>query len=226
MYLSKCWGNALFLIIFSILAVVFYQNGDIDLIVSKYFYNPDLGGFYLKDHIFPQIVHKGVPIITASLVLGMLIAGINKLMKVRSVHPKHYIAIIYLMLVCLLGPGLVVNVLFKEHFGRARPNQVVEFGGAAKFTPAFMVSNACNHNCSFVSGHASIGFLFCAFAFLYRDIRRIYFNLLGISLGVLFGLGRIMQGAHFLSDVIFSGVFVYITAYLLAKLLIPARQYE
>jgi membrane-associated phospholipid phosphatase len=35
--------------------------------------------------------------------------------------------------------------------------------------------------------------------------------------GGLVGLGRIIQGAHFLSDVIFSGIFVFVVAYLLAQ---------
>src|SRR5690606_35107872 len=39
-------------------------------------------------------------------------------------------------------------------------------------------------------------------------------------LGALAGLGRMMQGGHFLSDVIFAGVFVYAVAWLLEKLLL------
>ena len=36
-----------------------------------------------------------------------------------------------------------------------------------------------------------------------------------------FGIARIMQGSHYLSDIIFSGVFVFITTYVIAKIMKP-----
>jgi lipid A 4'-phosphatase len=198
----------------------FYHNGELDLVVASYFYRvPE--GFYLQKHWYGVFVHKIVPVIVLLFILGAVIISVKKLMKIKSIHPKYYLKVIYVMLVCITGPGLVVNILFKENFGRARPVQIKEFGGYAKFTPPFMITNQCNNNCSFVSGHASIGFVFCAFAFIHQGRKRIFYHALAITLGSLFGLGRIMQGAHFLSDVIFSGVSVYITAYLLAKWLLP-----
>ncbi|AIF80613.1 hypothetical protein I862_00240 [endosymbiont of Acanthamoeba sp. UWC8] len=216
-------NKIIFLTIFTILAVVFYRNGNIDLAVSGYFYD-HLHGFYLKESLFAKFTHKVVPLIVGIFITGAVILGTRKLLKVKSVNPKHYIKIIYVMLVCITGPGIVVNMVFKENFGRARPIQVENFGGTAKFTPAFVIANQCNTNCSFVSGHASIGFVFFAFAFINKGRKRMMYNVLAISLGSIFGLGRIIQGAHFLSDVIFSGFFVYITAYVLALLILPKEE--
>jgi lipid A 4'-phosphatase len=110
---------------------------------------------------------------------------------------------------------LVVNAVFKEHWGRARPRDITEFGGTRTFTPAFVISDQCERNCSFVSGHASLPFAFAALGFLLRRRRwAIYAG--AAAFGGLVGFGRIVQGAHFLSDVVFSGVFVFLVAYLLA----------
>jgi lipid A 4'-phosphatase len=114
--------------------------------------------------------------------------------------------------ICLLtGPLVVANIGFKDHWGRARPRDIVEFAGSKAFTAPFPASNQCDYNCSFVSGEASSVFivLFIA-ALLFKSLSR-NFVPLGILLGGLAGLTRMAQGGHFLSDVIFAGVLMAIT---------------
>jgi membrane-associated phospholipid phosphatase len=68
----------------------------------------------------------------------------------------------------------------------------------------------CPSNCSFVSGHAALGFSLVAFAFLFPpgDMRR-RVTVAALAIGTVIGLGRIAQGAHFLSDVVYAGLLVY-----------------
>lgn len=110
------------------------------------------------------------------------------------------------------GPGLVANLGWKDHWGRARPSTVVEFGGARSFTPVQTPGKECTRNCSFVSGEASSMFmLFFAGAFLFPAwSRQLWAG--GIIMGLLAGLIRMVQGGHFLSDVIFAGLFMAMTA--------------
>jgi len=115
--------------------------------------------------------------------------------------------IIYLFLLLALGPGLVAAVL-KDNWGRVRPKHIEQFGGKKEFTPAFVISKQCGRNCSFISGHASIGFYFMTIAFLFGRYRHIVFALT-LPYGILVGLARIAHGKHFLSDVIFAFFFVY-----------------
>lgn len=117
---------------------------------------------------------------------------------------------------CLaVGPGLVANLLFKGQWGRARPIQAEDFGGELIFTPPLLVSDQCVSNCSFVSGEAaSIYMLFFALAFAMPG-QRTRLMLAGIVLGSIAGAMRIVAGGHFLSDVIFAGVFMALTAALL-----------
>ena len=53
---------------------------------------------------------------------------------------------------------IFVNLVLKNFWGRARPNDVLELGGKEIFSPWYEMSNACLTNCSFVSGDASVGF--------------------------------------------------------------------
>ena len=78
--------------------------------------------------------------------------------------------------------------------------------------PVFPPSNQCDYNCTFVSGEASsIYVIFFAAAFLLRRHARRMIAL-GVVFGSLAGLTRIAQGGHFLSDVVFAGVFMALTA--------------
>lgn len=126
----------------------------------------------------------------------------------------------FLLLSCLIvGPGVVSNLALKDQWGRARPREVVQFGGEKSFSGPLVPSRQCARNCSFVSGEASsIFMIFFAAALLFR--RRAYpLVITGVTAGSLAGLIRISQGGHFLSDVVFAGIAMAITAAVLSRLL-------
>jgi len=114
----------------------------------------------------------------------------------------------FAMLSFILGPWLLVNELFKSHWGRARPRDIAEFGGDALFTPAWKIADQCAANCSFVSGEAGMSVataLLIAILFA-PNLRRYQFWLLG-AFGTLGAGLRVVVGAHFASDAILSGLF-------------------
>lgn len=121
----------------------------------------------------------------------------------------------YVLLVLVVGPGLLVNTLFKDQWGRARPNQVAQFEGSRQFTPAWIPSDQCPRNCSFVCGDASVGFALLSLGFVSARPRR--WLIAGLGAGGALGLMRMAQGGHFLSDVIFAFFVVYLTAWLLHR---------
>jgi len=121
----------------------------------------------------------------------------------------------FMIAVLFVGPGVVANLILKDNVGRARPRDVIEFGGTKAFTPPLVLSQECPRNCSFVSGEASSMFAaFFALALLLPQYR-LGFLLTGIAAGALAGAVRIVQGAHFLSDVLFAGLFMALTVSLL-----------
>jgi lipid A 4'-phosphatase len=118
-----------------------------------------------------------------------------------------------------------VNTILKDYCGRARPFQVSEFGGRRHFTPAFVITDQCKTNCSFVSGDASLGYFGLAFFFVTRR-RRVVIASAAVLAGTLIGLVRMAQGAHFLSDVIFAAVFTFLAGWLLYFLILRPRHFD
>jgi lipid A 4'-phosphatase len=196
------------------LALLFVLVPDIDLWFSGLFYR-ETGGFFLAGAAWVRLLYELVNPLAGVAVLVLLVLLLRNVLLRSPAGPLNTRATFFLLAVLAVGPGLVVNGVFKSYWGRARPRDVVEFGGTRTFTPAFVISDDCDRNCSFTSGHASVPFALVALGFLLRRRRWAVFAG-AAAFGGLVGLGRIVQGAHFLSDVVFSGIFVFLIAYLLA----------
>lgn len=193
-------------------AAVFFQIfPQTDIFVSGLFWSPESGWFLAQNPIvlfFYKSVNVLTPVLPVLFILHLAVSYFSK-KDFLGIRKK---TVIFLFLVLLIGPGIFVSSVLKEHVGRARPNAVHEFGGEKNFTPPFVVTDQCSHNCSFVSGHASFGFYFITFSFLAVGDRRKKLYKYGFAYGALVGLSRIIQGGHFFSDTIFAFCFVFITA--------------
>lgn len=172
----------------------------IDLWMSGLFYDA-------RQHIFPW--HGAFPVrqiydffafIDAPLLLLLIALLAWAYFKHWPGYRKRLLG--FLLVSLVIGPGLLTNTVLKDNsIGRARPVQVVEFGGEKPFTPALVYSGACEQNCSFVSGHAALGFYCMVLGWIFRSRRAFY---IGLGIGAIVGFGRVMQGGHFFSDVIFA----------------------
>lgn len=209
---------ALFWLGLAACALLFMLVPGIDLAFSRLFFR-DGTGFYLRND--PSLVFardaidwisRFISVLLVALVAWASVARTGRLAGRRR-------EFVYLLLVLALGPGLLVNGILKEHVERARPNEVQEFGGPRHFTPPFLPTHECSTNCSFVSGHASAAFYVLALAFIAPAPWRRLWLAAGIVAGSAAGLMRIMQGEHFLSDIVFAFFAVYLVAALVHRLL-------
>lgn len=189
----------LILACFLVSSILLREFPAIDLGISGIFFN---AGFHLKDQWWYRVARDClVHFIWLSMASIVAIGVFNRLAK-RNLCGIDSKKVCYLFLVLILGAGLIVNVMFKDHFGRARPRDIEEFGGSKRFTPAFVVSNECNTNCSFSSGEGAAGFFSLALALALSRKRAIF--LAGMAIGSLVSLSRIAAGAHFFSDTVVS----------------------
>ena len=130
-------------------------------------------------------------------------------------------ACLVLFLMLSLGAGVIANVVFKNNWGRPRPKQVIEFGGTEAFRSFYTPRmDRCEVLCrSFPCGHCTMGFYFFTFIYLGRRhrIRLLSLSgyLVGLSLGVALGITRVLQGGHFVTDVIAGGCMMWTLAYYL-----------
>ncbi len=124
--------------------------------------------------------------------------------------------------VYLLGPGIAANLLLKTHWGRARPADIVEFGGTASFTPALLPAAQCDRNCSFVSGEAAGAAALAVQMWLFSSkvsgtSTRFVCRVLAVLIVVTGSSLRVATGRHFLSDVVFAVLIVTGIALLLLR---------
>ncbi len=118
----------------------------------------------------------------------------------------------FIMLSLIIGPGLLVNGVFKDHWGRPRPVEIKQFGGSYDYRPPLLKGNGSGR--SFPSGHASVAFDYLVFWFILRRRKRwaLPAFLGGFGLGVAMSIARFTAGAHFLSDVIWSAGITYLVS--------------
>ncbi|MEA1917424.1 MAG: phosphatase PAP2 family protein [Campylobacterota bacterium] len=178
----------------------------------SFFYNSNDGFIYNQSWWERGLYYSVKPIIIGTMVTVLFTWFYNLYFKKNILNITSRV-VIYLFLVLALAPGLIVNVIFKDNFGRARPHKTVEFGGTSTFTPAFVMSDQCERNCSFSCGHASGAFFLIAVALLASRRRRVL-EASAITYGFLVGIARMANGGHFFSDVVVSFFVVYIVSHI------------
>ncbi len=215
-------GPLIFLAAFAAAAILFTLAPGIDLWAAQLFWSPDQG-FFLRDWPPFRLAYQALPIITWILAVGLAVLLAIIILGERNVGRFDRKLTLYLLLTFIIGPGLLANTVLKDHWGRARPSQVVELGGTKQFTPALIPSDQCGRNCSFVSGHGAMAFSLVAFAAVPATLRRRRLvAAAALSFGAFVGLARIAQGGHFLSDTIFAGFLMIATAWLLHRWVVVA----
>ena len=197
--------------LFLLSVLIFTLWPQLDIMAVEPFYDSVNSRFGAGDYLLVEILFRVFAKIHFVLLLALIIF-------IVFFHNKKYFTnkrkMVFLLCCLLVGPGVLVNVVLKDNsIGRPRPKQTELFGGEHQFTRAFEYSGVCRKNCSFVSGHAAIGFAFLALAWV-TGSNAVFIG--GVLLGFGLGLMRVAQGAHFPSDVVFSFWTVYFSAVLLA----------
>ena len=76
-----------------------------------------------------------------------------------------------------------------------------EFGGEKEFTRAFLKTDQCKKNCSWISGESSAAFSFLVGTLILKHPLFFFINLF---FGLVVSFCRISMGGHFLSDNLFE----------------------
>ena len=143
-----------------------------------------------------------IPIIS---IIFLIVNFINKKEGNKKIKLRTKFGLIGLIIGPILGCGIIANLYFKDTWGRARPVHIEEFGGNKIFTPAFIKSDQCEKNCSWISGETSAAFSFIVGSIILKNP---IFLISNIILGFLVFFCRISMGGHFFSDNIFAMIFM------------------
>ena len=189
-----------------VLLLVIDPSG-VDFALAHRFYEPGLGFIGRHNFWLEDILHDRAK--QAVIVLGVLaIAGF--LLSLLLVKWRAWCRPLgYLVLSLAISTSIVTPL--KKLTAIQCPWSLSEFGGSEAFSPLLGERAATgNPGRCWPGGHASAGFSLIALFFALRDRRprtaRIAL-VVALGLGTLFSIGRMMQGAHFLSHNLWTLLF-------------------
>lgn len=201
--------------------LVFGLFPGLELRVSQYFHDViDAGGNAFAWRLDPSLMlarDTGLWVSTAIITSVLVAFAIKFILPPRKLLIPGR-AIIFLVATLALGPGLFVNVILKDHWGRSRPIDVTQLGGTERYVRWWDPTGECPNNCSFVSGDVSGAFWTLAPAALTPLPYRPLAYGAALALGTAMAAFRLMAGGHFVSDVVFAGVFTFLIIWLLYAL--------
>ena len=191
------------LILLVVTSVFFLVFPGFDLWFSRLFVDPG-HGFAVGRIPFFQFVRDVHRNATWIIPVGMLLLLLLKVVmpwRRLLVRPRDFW---FILSTLAIASGVVVNLIFKNNWGRPRPFNVDVFGGDLPFVGAWHMSNYCQSNCSFVSGEASSAIWLLTVLVLVPLAWRAMATRIALACVVIFSLNRIAFGGHFLSDVLLS----------------------
>jgi membrane-associated PAP2 superfamily phosphatase len=198
-----------------------YPRLDID--ISALFYDRQINLFDANVQPWVMNSREAARWLITLLVAPACLAVIGKLIMPRRRMLIGSRAALFLIVTLALGPGVLTNLILKDHWGRARPIDVTELGGTFRFTPWWDPRGDCPTNCSFVAGEPSGAFWTLAPAALAPPQWRLVAYGGALAFGVAVGLLRIAGGAHFFTDVVFAGVLMFLLIWITHGLLFRWR---
>jgi len=196
-----------------------------DSTISGWFFDPVTGSFPLRySAVFEIVTHqwaKHMVILVASAVIATLLLSF-----VIPELDHHRRLLLFLSLALTLAPAVVT--LLKAGNPRHCPYDLAEYGGyAARLglfdpTPPGQAPGHC-----FPGGHASAGFCLLAFYFAGIELRNRALARAGLwgglTAGMLFGMARVAQGAHFLSHNLWSALVCWLVILALYAAVVGVR---
>jgi lipid A 4'-phosphatase len=190
----------------------------LDLILVEPFFNPATG-LWAAVGIGVARTRDVIAWLIALIAAPAFVALVGKLILPRRPMLLPGRAAVLMVATLALGPGLLANVILKDTWGRPRPIDVTEFRGTEHFVPWWDPRGECPKNCSFVAGEPSGAFWTLAPAAVAPPQWRAIAYGAALAFGSAVGALRVVGGGHFVSDVVFAGVFMFLLIWLVHGLM-------
>lgn len=158
------------------------------------------------------------------IVVPAFVSMVGKIVFPRKCMLVSGRASLFLILTLAIGPGLITNVILKEHWNRPRPVDVKAFAGTHDFVAWWDPRGTCETNCAFVSGDSAGAFWTVAPAALAPPQIRAAVYSAAILFGVAMSFQRLSFGAHFFTDAFFAGFFTFVVIWLCYALIYRWRR--
>lgn len=194
------------------ITLVLLEGTDVDRIISHWFFDAGSQTFPLRQaFLLDTVLHhwaKYAVILTSCIIMAVFAFSF----LVPILRPQRR-GLLFLALAMTLAPLAVTSL--KQFTDRPCPWDLTDFGGAVPYTRLFEAREQPHaRGLCFPAGHAATGFTLLAFFFVaHRERHRTLARtalLAGTAAGLVLGIGRIAQGAHFMSHVLWSGLVCWV----------------
>lgn len=216
---SRQWFELTVVACLALATAWLFHDGQLDIYLAGLFYNTEpQAPLWPQQHfwLWSLLYYIGYPSVVASALLAILVWLLSYWFK--ALQPVRLKAV-YFFLIAVVGPGLIVNLGLKDHWGRPRPREIIEFNGTHSYQAPWAISASGKK--SFVCGHCSAASMFFAFYFMLGKGKYLAL-ILATVYTALMGVARMTAGGHFVSDIIWSTLLMFLLCwffyyYLLAK---------
>lgn len=191
---------------------VFWISPDLDMDIMRAFWKEE-GRFFVGHDPVLQSIRSSILFLILVFYVVAIYAGLDAYKKQMPVLGFSWDNWAYMGACALVGPVLIVNVILKGNWGRARPRSVEEFGGNLDYTHFWVWADQCKDNCSFTSGEvAGVAMIFFAIAFLLSYPVRYVVGVIGVLCAAFTAWIRFAMGAHFPSDTLMAAILMILVA--------------
>ena len=166
----------------------------LDLDLAALGFDPARHLFVVNAQPWVQHTRTAARILIALLALPAFLAIVLKLIWPHRPMLIEARAALFLIATLALGPGILTNLVLKDHWGRSRPIDVQQFGGDYRFEPWWNPRGDCPNNCSFVAGEPSGAFWTLAPAALAPPPMQAVAYGAALAFGVALGAFRMAAG--------------------------------
>ncbi len=199
----------------ALMALLAWDFSGADLWVMRHV--GDAAGFALRDSWFTaSLIHQGGRLLSWVVMAFIVLANLLPGRVLPQLSRRERVQWLAVTVVCLLVVSLIKRVSLTSC-----PWDLAEFGGTAQYVShwAFGLRDGGGGHC-FPSGHASAAFAFLSggwvLARAYPRLGRAWVAAV-IGLGVVYGLGQMLRGAHYPSHTMWTAWICWaVTAALMA----------
>lgn len=210
----------------AVIVLLAFEPTHLDVWINNWFYDPEARRFPLRDDWFLEtVMHRWVKYVIVVIGVGV---GICLLLSLKLPRfRKHWRVFLFLGLCLGLGPAAVAGL--KATTNMHCPYDLDIYGGGFPYVRLFeFAPEGVRRGHCWPAGHASGGYALMGFYFVWHRTRPVWARwalVAGILYGSAMGIGRMVQGAHFMSHNFWSALVCWMVALVCYRVLLESRDF-